>query len=234
MRIARCAALSVADGLLLVAAWPDVPRCVRALGDVSAWVDRVGPDRAAAELAGAALWCLAGWLAVGLVAGVLSGLPGTVGRFADRLARGALPAAVYRIAAGAAGLGVALAPAAAAVAATPVPAASAPSPVWPSDRPLPAPCWPVTATTRPGAHSEPHSPRHHPPPSTAAPVVVAPGDSLWSIAAAHLPSDAGPQRIAREWPRWYGANRAVVGADPALIRPGQVLHAPTNPPEDRP
>ena len=57
-------------------------------------------------------------------------------------------------------------------------------------------------------------------------IVVRRGESLWSIAARHLGPTAGPREIAREWPRWYAANRAVIGADPDLIEPGQVLVAP--------
>jgi resuscitation-promoting factor RpfA len=56
--------------------------------------------------------------------------------------------------------------------------------------------------------------------------VVRRGDALWDIAARHLGPDATAVDIAREWPRWYAANRAVIGADPSLIRPGEVLHAP--------
>lgn len=61
------------------------------------------------------------------------------------------------------------------------------------------------------------------------PLVVRPGDSLWTIAAADLeardlPADAA--NVAREWPRWYAANRAVVGPDPHLIHPGQHLQPP--------
>jgi nucleoid-associated protein YgaU len=60
----------------------------------------------------------------------------------------------------------------------------------------------------------------------AATVVVRPGDSLWRIAAAHLPPGAGAADVAAAWPAWYAANRATIGADPSLIRPGQVLTAP--------
>lgn len=56
--------------------------------------------------------------------------------------------------------------------------------------------------------------------------VVHRGDALWNIAARHLGPDATAADIAREWPRWYAANRAVIGADPNLLRPGEVLHAP--------
>lgn len=58
-------------------------------------------------------------------------------------------------------------------------------------------------------------------------VVVRPGDSLWDIAADHLGADATDWEIAESWPRWYAANRALIGADPAIIHPGTVLRAPT-------
>jgi hypothetical protein len=35
--------------------------------------------------------------------------------------------------------------------------------------------------------------------------------------------------VAREWPRWYAANRRAIGADPGLLRPGQRLHSPSRP-----
>ncbi len=57
-------------------------------------------------------------------------------------------------------------------------------------------------------------------------VVVRPGDSLWSLAAARLPASAGPDRVERAWRAVYTANRAEIGADPDLIRPGQRLHLP--------
>jgi len=60
----------------------------------------------------------------------------------------------------------------------------------------------------------------------ARPVVVVRGDTLWAIATRHLPAGASDAEIAAQWPRWYAANRNVIGADPDLIRPGQILHAP--------
>ncbi len=53
------------------------------------------------------------------------------------------------------------------------------------------------------------------------------GDTLWSIAARHLPAGASNAQVAAAWPRWYAANRAVIGADPDLIRAGQRLVVPT-------
>ncbi|MFE6236452.1 LysM peptidoglycan-binding domain-containing protein [Cellulosimicrobium sp. NPDC057862] len=59
-------------------------------------------------------------------------------------------------------------------------------------------------------------------------VVVVRGDSLWSIAARHLPDGAPDAQVADAVQRWYAANVAVVGDDPDLVRPGQVLVAPTS------
>jgi nucleoid-associated protein YgaU len=57
-------------------------------------------------------------------------------------------------------------------------------------------------------------------------VVVVRGDSLWSIAARHLPAGAPATQVADAVQRWYAANLDVVGDDPDLVRPGQVLVAP--------
>jgi nucleoid-associated protein YgaU len=59
-------------------------------------------------------------------------------------------------------------------------------------------------------------------------VVVRRGDTLWGIAARHLGGRATPEAVAAEWPRWYAANRAVVGPDPHLILPGQRLRPPAD------
>ena len=58
-------------------------------------------------------------------------------------------------------------------------------------------------------------------------ISVAPGDSLWSIAAAHLGVDATRQQIAASWPRWYDENRTTIGPDPDRIHPGMTLAIPT-------
>jgi nucleoid-associated protein YgaU len=71
----------------------------------------------------------------------------------------------------------------------------------------------------------PHGPAARSPAATAS-VVVGPGDSLWTIAARHLPAGHTAADVARAWPRWYAANRAEIGADPGRIRPGQVLQVP--------
>jgi hypothetical protein len=57
-------------------------------------------------------------------------------------------------------------------------------------------------------------------------VTVRRGDSLWSLVAARLGPRATDARIATEWPRWYAANRQVIGPDPSVIHPGQQLRPP--------
>ncbi|MBE1524510.1 LysM peptidoglycan-binding domain-containing protein [Nesterenkonia lutea] len=69
-------------------------------------------------------------------------------------------------------------------------------------------------------------PQPDPAPSGAQ-VLVRPGDTLWEIAADHLGPEATDWEIAESWPRWYEANRELIGDDPSLIHPGMRLSAPT-------
>lgn len=85
---------------------------------------------------------------------------------------------------------------------------------------------PATATAketprtnaRPNAQDTAVRPAHH--------VMVAPGDSLWSISEGQLgPSATGPQ-IAKAVERIYALNRELIGADPDLILVGQRFALP--------
>ena len=58
------------------------------------------------------------------------------------------------------------------------------------------------------------------------PVVVLRGDSLWSIAARHLGPAASAADIDQAWHQWYAANASVIGSDPDVILPGQILLPP--------
>lgn len=61
------------------------------------------------------------------------------------------------------------------------------------------------------------------------PVRVEAGDSLWSLSAAHLADGTRPPddaAVAAYWPRVHAANHDVVGPDPDLLLPGQVLRLP--------
>ena len=107
---------------------------------------------------------------------------------------------------------------------SPSPTRSAPSAPEPT-RSSPGPGWvPPAPTVRP----QPDVRLLGPTPASAEPgeVVVRRGDTLWAIASRHLgphPSDA---EIAQAWPAWHDANRHVIGDDPDLLLPGQVLRSP--------
>ncbi|MFJ6312276.1 LysM peptidoglycan-binding domain-containing protein [Pseudarthrobacter oxydans] len=57
-------------------------------------------------------------------------------------------------------------------------------------------------------------------------VTVHAGDTLWDIAARHLGPGVSDLDIAHQWPRWYVANRGVIGQDPDVLLPGQILQPP--------
>jgi hypothetical protein len=59
-------------------------------------------------------------------------------------------------------------------------------------------------------------------------VVVKRGDSLWSIAARQLGPMASDVDVALHWPKWYAANKHVIGNDPGFLVPGQTLQPPPN------
>ena len=225
------AGLAAADLGVLVAAWPGCA-LVDDLTAPREWLARAGPDSAAATLAAAGLWLVAGWVAIGLCAVGAAELPGSTGRLAARLAAVVVPRAVLRLVAGAAGLGVLVAPVVASAQRAPG------APPWPTSTAPSAPAWPIAPAPAPARQGADHpaarsgtpAGSHPPPATTPGPVRVRSGDSLWSIAAGHLPAgQRGPARVAAAWPRWYAANRPVIGADPDHIEVGQHLRPPTAP-----
>jgi nucleoid-associated protein YgaU len=170
------------------------------------------PDVLLADAAASLLWLVAAWLAVGIAATLLASAPGVIGRLCGAASRRLLPAALRRVVAGSAGLGVLLAPIPAAVATGAAQtqhlvAAALPAPIWPG---------------APASVSHPDPP---PQPAEHA-VLVRPGDSLWLITAHRLGPNAESADVAAAWPHWYAANRAVIGDDPNLILPGQLLSPP--------
>lgn len=64
------------------------------------------------------------------------------------------------------------------------------------------------------------------PPSGNDRLTVRAGDCLWLIAARRLGPGAGDADVAAATAELYAANRSVIGTDPDLIRPGQVLTVP--------
>lgn len=85
-------------------------------------------------------------------------------------------------------------------------------------RPDPLSLWPLSAPAHRGTDSGLAAGTRD--------VVVLRGDSLWAIAARHLPTGSSAARIDAAWRRVYALNRAVVGADPDTLQPGQILHVP--------
>lgn len=222
---------TVATAALLIglaaAVWclgPDPSSLQPAMRHPQSYVDRVGADQAALTAVCVLCWAVLAWLAVGLAFAAAGALPGIAGRICDATADRLLPVALRRTAAVAVGLSVATAGGGAAIALWQPgdhPGTTMSLAVdWPTNSGI-DPDWPVH-TERPAAVRH-----HHAKAQTADPVPVRPGDCLWDIAAAHLGPGATDVQIARAWPRWYAANRAVIGPDPNLIHPGQRLVPPT-------
>jgi nucleoid-associated protein YgaU len=171
-------------------------------------------------------WALLGWVALVLTAAALASIPGGVGRLASEATARLIPAAMRPALQLALGLAVFAGPAAVTSAASTTPAAAV---VATTDSPsaasggllLPAvgrPGWSGSVSKAPvGTGSRDDE---------VATVVVVLGDCLWTIAANSLGPGATNAAIAAEWPRWYEANHRVIGADPDLLLPGTVLHAP--------
>ncbi|MDQ0673479.1 hypothetical protein QFZ36_001040 [Pseudarthrobacter siccitolerans] len=61
----------------------------------------------------------------------------------------------------------------------------------------------------------------------AASVTVLSGDTLWDIAASAIGPGATDMEVALEWPRWFEANRAIIGQNPDALLPGQILQPPS-------
>ena len=165
----------------------------------------LGSDAAllrAAVVVGALL--LAGPL-LRLVVSALSTLPGRFGRAASAASRALRPGIVRRALAVVVGLGVPLASTLAPAPAAHARAADLVGPV----HPVPAPQSAAPAAT-----------------VRELVVVVARGDTLWDIARRHLPATATATDVARSWPRWYAVNRAAIGPDPSMLRPGTRLRSP--------
>ncbi len=186
-----------------------------------------------------------GWLVLGVVLEALSLLPGSLGSAAARASAALSPLVVRRVTAVVLGVGLGAGATAGPTVAVPTRSVTAvvaevaasgggqgtlppgsdllPDPGWAAE---PDPGWTPTAPrVRPQPDLAVVSGRAAPRPADGE-VVVHRGDSLWSIAARHLGVGATDAEVALEWPRWYGANRDVVGPDPGLLLPGQVLHAP--------
>jgi nucleoid-associated protein YgaU len=208
----------VATGLLTRAGTADLAAAIvgQRLGSLP--FDRALADLAGAVLLGCTVWL---WLVTSYV--VLEAARSRPGR---RPGTRAVPAGLRLLVLSACGVAVT------GVLAAPVGAVGlhrhpqhlvVPSPV--SGLPLPdraaitTPHRRVTASSRRADSTGPTGP-------TGPTVVVAPGDTLWSIAARDLPPTTPDAVIARRWHAIYATNRVRIGPDPNLIVPGLRLHLP--------
>ncbi|GAA1990532.1 hypothetical protein GCM10009718_30310 [Isoptericola halotolerans] len=216
---------------------PTGPEAAGALR-VDDWVELVV---LAAGLA-AATWVLLG--ATAALVGVAAVRRGRAGRTTDNVVGRWAPGVVRRLARGAVGAslgaGMALTPAAALADDRPAPGdgpAAVVSLGWETTSQQPSP--PVQATD----DERPVAPDPRPPTESTDDdvtdaqrasnqvdeqdeVVVVRGDTLWAIAARDLPPDASDADVLRAVTSWHDANRDVIGDDPDVILPGQVLRAP--------
>jgi nucleoid-associated protein YgaU len=215
------------------------------------WAAQPVADRSPGQLLGwlcaGSAGLLLGWLTCAALVTVLAALPGRLGRRAGDLSARLAPT-VLRAAVGAA-LGGSLA--LSTISAGPVPQGTAVTAVaagshTPSSAATPAQATatapaPAPAPSQPGAGWRPEKPdRPVAPPADVGlvssrptagrspdeEVVVRRSDTLWSIAARHLGDHASAAEIAHDWPRWFAANRPVIGADPDRLVPGQRLVPP--------
>lgn len=214
-------------GLLLHAVTPARPDVVLALTHPQRLADTAGPDAVVLCLAAVLAGLVWAWGCLGLVLTAAGALPGAAGVAGRLLVRVVLPMGARRAAALALGVGIGLnGPllAGTALAAPAVAAAGAATTV------RAVPDWPAAATAaEPAAGPVPDWPAPHP----AGAHVVVRGDCLWTIAAGRLRADSGrpptDAEIATAVQAWWRANAGVIGPDPDLLLPGQVLQAPARP-----
>ncbi|MCW2695755.1 MAG: conserved rane protein of unknown function [Modestobacter sp.] len=216
---------------------PDAAQVRSAIAAPQHLVDLAGPDALLVPTAAAAGWLCWGWGALGLLLTAVSTLPGTPGRAADRALLALLPTGARRLAAVAVGLTLSagapvLVPASAAV---PLVTAAADSPI---DGPVDAVSslegtGPSAGTGHvavppdwPDAPADP-APAGFP---AATDRVVLRGDCLWDIAAGWLTAQRSAPitdaEVLAGVDAWWQANAAVIGPDPDLLLPGQVLSPP--------
>ena len=226
MSIRRWAATSAVMGLVawaLLLLGPAPAELRGALADPQGLVDTTGADALVVVGVGALAWLCWAWGALGLLLTAASTAPGWAGHVSAVLLRGVLPAGARRAAAMAIGVGLsAVGPTVLPAVLTPatvVAAASQAVPVAQLD-------WPAA----PSADSATTPDLDWPAPAAGEHVVVR-GDCLWDIAqawlAAHHPGAAvSDAEVARAVHAWWQANTAVLGDDPDLLLPGQVLRPP--------
>lgn len=228
MSARRLLLTAVAMGLIataLASLTPPNGELVRVLAAPQRTVDSAGPDALVVATAGSLAWIVWTWGALGLILTATSALPGVLGTAAGLATQVLLPAGARRSAGLILGLGLAISAPVAGVAVPAPPAAAAASaggvPDWPGE---------VVPAAAPAPTSVPDWPADAPAVAERGSHVVVRGDCLWRIAEVRLreraaisPTDV---EIARAVHAWWTANADVIGPDPDLLLPGQVLRPP--------
>ena len=246
MSLRRWAATTVFMGLaalLLTVLTPELSDLPQLLRHPERALDTQGADAVALSVVGALAWVVWGWGALGLLLTGAAAAPGGVGAAARLALRALLPAGARRAAALALGFGLGVgAPLAAASPAW----ASAAAPTSAGDSsaiPAEVPDWPAASfpgeptggapsTPAPATSVAGHREEGVPdwPAGAGGDHVVVRGDCLWDIAAAQLRGLRGREptngEIASAVEAWWAANATVIGPDPDLLLPGQVLRPP--------
>jgi hypothetical protein len=235
-RLCGTATAMAAAAAGLRAVTPDLGAVSDAGLDLQRVVDTAGAETVLLAGVAALAWAVWLWGALGLTLTALSALPGVAGTIARALTRRLLPAGAQRAAALALGVGLVTStplvagctPASGALPQA-VAVASAQGPAAPTHGPVAD--WPETSTPTPAppAPSVPAAVPDWPAPVRDEHVVLR-GECLWDIAAADLARRTGgsptDDEVATAVDAWWHANAAVIGPDPDLLLPGQVLRPP--------
>jgi hypothetical protein len=240
-RLLLTAVVMAGIGFALAAVAPAFPVATDVLSHPQQTADRQGADTVVLATAALLAWLCWGWGALGLGLTAASALPGCLGAAGRTAVRAVLPAGARRGAALLLGLGLGMTGSLSATASPSAPAAasaaagsaeSASAAVLVDERPAgPVPDWPAGPVPDWPAGPVPGTARHDvPPPVPHGAHVVVAGDCLWSIAEARLLRDHGREpsdgEVARAVQGWWAANHAVIGPDPDLLLPAQILRSP--------
>ncbi|GAB3363669.1 LysM peptidoglycan-binding domain-containing protein [Modestobacter lapidis] len=225
----------------LVVLGPDASQVRRAVTAPQHLVDTAGPDALLVPVAAAAGWLCWGWGVLGLLLTLASTLPGAAGRAADLALVALLPAGARRLAAVA--LGLTLSTGAAALVTAPALPQDVALATAAADRPVDGLTGAFVEQVGGAPPDWPQAPVEPPPEGfpSATDRVVLRGDCLWDIAADWLAAGRSPTpdaavddaAILAAVQAWWQANAAVIGTDPDLLLPGQVLSPPDRPIPDR-
>jgi hypothetical protein len=233
-RLLITTAAMAAIGALLRELAPTPAATLSALAAAQRLVDTAGPGTLLVAAVGGLAWLAWAWGVLGLLLTVAGALPGAAGWTARSVLGVVLPAGARRAVALTLGASVALNGPLLVSTALASPTAVATTSPGTSGTQLPVPDWPAArGGTSPTPAADATAPSVPDWPASAAPTaghVVLRDECLWDIAADHLLSTTGrtpaDAEVADAVGAWWSLNAAVIGSDPDLLLPGQVLLPP--------